>query len=403
MKSLVITYERTADGRSGQYELALNLTDNEATDRHTVQTVIERANGALQQRENRSVVVSHRIVEHVTIAEIMPELSADDQRAAYAAAADKTPGMAPSHNEVAREAQVISNERLREGLTDGSIKHVTLADAHTPLAGVVDAVRSGGDISLDNPHIVEAVGVVLSGNAGDADGDGLISLDEIVSDTPAKKDWNAIREENVAKRTAAFSAGVTAVENVLNGDVPYDLDLFIDLFKTGNPYKMVAYGDEGVERPAWQDGFNRRLYAHYGVETLAGGYDDRPEDVRSAMNGRRADGEHFGNFKEAETAARDLTQAYGIPFWPEDRTASTSPRFAVITGFQVGEPVSYGFNGDSYIAGRITAINDSLRIITVSDGKTERKFWRRKQTASWKFDQTWSLMHGWHTDQNPSF
>lgn len=176
-----------------------------------------------------------------------------------------------------------------------------------------------------------------------------------------------------------------------------------------NPYVMVAYGDEGHERPAWSRGFNKALAEHYGVKLID--RDDIDEDYSGALNGYMPTTAHCSrritNMIEAEEAARKLSEITGVMFWPEDRGSYVSPRYAVIRGFQIGEPVSYGFNADSYPAGRIVSMTGAgtaeigFRIITTRDHKgVERKFWRRGQSGSWKQDGMWSLMHGWHRDRN---
>ena len=77
------------------------------------------------------------------------------------------------------------------------------------------------------------------------------------------------------------------------------------------------------------------------------------------------------------------------------------PRFDVIARPQVGDEVSYAFNGDAYPCGEITAISRTLLKITTSTGDT---FWRQGQTDRWlKTGGTWSLVQGHRNDRNPSF
>jgi hypothetical protein len=83
-----------------------------------------------------------------------------------------------------------------------------------------------------------------------------------------------------------------------------------------------------------------------------------------------------------------------------DNGAYCSPRYDVIELPQVGDDVSYGFNGDSYPCGQIKSISKSLKVITTTGGE---KFYRRKQTGTWKMHKTWSLMKGHHNDRNPHF
>lgn len=107
------------------------------------------------------------------------------------------------------------------------------------------------------------------------------------------------------------------------------------------------------------------------------------------------------NFDAARDFAGDVSKATGEAWLAVDEGEYTSPRYDVIPGWKVGEPVSYGFNGDSYPDGTITQISESHRIITTSSGK---RYFRHKLTRAWKkTGGTWTLMHGHHNDRNPSF
>jgi len=88
-------------------------------------------------------------------------------------------------------------------------------------------------------------------------------------------------------------------------------------------------------------------------------------------------------------------------FTPVDNGPYVSPRFDVVRAPQVGDKVSYAFNGDSYPDGTVTKVSTSLRRVETSTGSV---YYRRKSTASWKKQGgTWSLIHGWHNDRNPHF
>jgi len=76
------------------------------------------------------------------------------------------------------------------------------------------------------------------------------------------------------------------------------------------------------------------------------------------------------------------------------------PRYSVKMAPQVGDEVSYSFNGDTYPCGTITKISDSYKQITTSEG---RKFYRRKLTGAWINNGTWSLVGGHRHEQNPHF
>lgn len=173
-------------------------------------------------------------------------------------------------------------------------------------------------------------------------------------------------------------------------------------FMSGNPYPMIAYGDEGHQRPAWFDGFNSVMAALYGVRRE----EQDQSVVKDALHGISPDGRtRIRSLEEAEEVVAFLKDAgHRVPYWAVDRGSHVSPRYAVMRAFQIGEPVSYAFNGDYYPCGRIVSITGTdNRIITVRDhtGK-ERKFWRRKKTESWKADGMWSLVSGWHNERNPS-
>jgi hypothetical protein len=77
-----------------------------------------------------------------------------------------------------------------------------------------------------------------------------------------------------------------------------------------------------------------------------------------------------------------------------------SPRFDVLRMPQVGDDVSYGFNGDYYPCGKIKSISKTLKKITTTEGKD---FFRRRQSGSWVMNGTWSLIHGTINERNPHF
>ena len=220
------------------------------------------------------------------------------------------------------------------------------------------------------------------------------------------------RAQRIAESKAAYDRGYAHVAAVVAEFGTNDARLLEVAFSRAsefdNPYQMVAYGDEGHERPEWTRGFNRALAEHYGIKVID--RDDIDEDHVGALNGYMPTTAHcsrrIATMAEAVEAATKLSEITGVPFIAEDRGEYVSPRYSVIRAFQIGEPVSYGFNGDSYPCGRIVGMSGKGgdRIITTRDhnGK-ERKFWRRGQSGTWKHDETWSLMHGWHRDRNPSF
>lgn len=222
------------------------------------------------------------------------------------------------------------------------------------------------------------------------------------------------REKQRQETLAAYEEGALAYHAAIRyiSDEPAKEAAARELFETGNPHKMISYADEGHKRPAWFRGLNDAMAALYGVRNIKDA--DKPEHYDSLRNGwDLGTGQRQSNYEDALRVAEHLTTLTKVPHWAEDRGSNVSPRFAVIRGFSIGEPVSYGFNGDSYPCGRIIAMSarpkdaskgEGPRIITVQDHQGVRKqFWRRKKTGSWKHDQTWSLQHGWHSDRNPSF
>lgn len=213
------------------------------------------------------------------------------------------------------------------------------------------------------------------------------------------------REQKKREAAEAYEAGGLAYMEAIRyiSDEPAKEAAAYELFRTGNPHKMVAWGDAGHQRPRWFDGLNDAMAALYGVRRE----EQDQSVVKDALHGISPDGRtRIRSLEEAEEVVAFLKDAgHRVPYWAVDRGSHVSPRYAVMRAFQIGEPVSYAFNGDYYPCGRIVSITGTdNRIITVRDhtGK-ERKFWRRKKTESWKADGMWSLVSGWHNDQNPHF
>lgn len=75
------------------------------------------------------------------------------------------------------------------------------------------------------------------------------------------------------------------------------------------------------------------------------------------------------------------------------------PRYDVIQAPQLGDDVSYSFNGDSYPCGKIITISATMKTIKTSEGKV---FYRHRETGSWK-SGPWSLIQGTISEQNPHF
>jgi hypothetical protein len=105
-------------------------------------------------------------------------------------------------------------------------------------------------------------------------------------------------------------------------------------------------------------------------------------------------------YQRVEDIAKRLTEATGKLYLPTDAGAYVSPRYDVIEAPQVGDEVSYAFNGDYYPCGTIASISSSYRKIVTSEGDT---FWRRRHSGTWLKDRTWALIPGHINKQNPEF
>jgi hypothetical protein len=109
------------------------------------------------------------------------------------------------------------------------------------------------------------------------------------------------------------------------------------------------------------------------------------------------------SFNDAERVANDANA-----FDPENRYvaadsgANVSPRYDVVKAPKVGEPVSYGFNGDYYPCGNIVKVGTGPKMTVTTD--TGEVFYRRGLSGSWiRKGGTWSLVRGIHSEKNPSF
>ena len=70
---------------------------------------------------------------------------------------------------------------------------------------------------------------------------------------------------------------------------------------------------------------------------------------------------------------------------------------------QVGDEISYGFNGDSYPCGTIIKISKTMKKITGSEGDL---FWRDqspRRRTTWRKNKTWTMTRGHTFKQNPHF
>lgn len=110
-------------------------------------------------------------------------------------------------------------------------------------------------------------------------------------------------------------------------------------------------------------------------------------------------------------AAQEVAAALGPKYQATDAGRWTSPRYDVQELPQVGQEVSYTFNGDYYPCGKIVKISEgpAFRKITAKDLNGRRYiFWRRcrdgKPTGgAWVMDGTWSMIAGHVSKTNPEF
>lgn len=107
----------------------------------------------------------------------------------------------------------------------------------------------------------------------------------------------------------------------------------------------------------------------------------------------------FKSFEEVDALAKQFSTAEKT-YLGFDQGESCSPRFGLFEAPNVGDEVSYAFNGDYYPCGTIVKITKGWRI-TTSEGKV---FNRRKQMPGWLMvGGTWRLVHGHVSKLNPEF
>lgn len=128
--------------------------------------------------------------------------------------------------------------------------------------------------------------------------------------------------------------------------------------------------------------------------------------IVSVINGhtKLADGTYgadVSSYDNAVEIAAHLSTLTGKCHLGVDKGEYVWPRFDVIE-FDVkpGTLVSMGFNGDYYPEGAVKKVSDDKRIVTLENGK---RFFRRKLSAAWVHDRTWSLVPGVKDERNPSF
>lgn len=112
-------------------------------------------------------------------------------------------------------------------------------------------------------------------------------------------------------------------------------------------------------------------------------------------------GPDVADYANACEIAAYLTEKTGKCHLGIDKGEYVWPRFDVIEfDVQPGTIVSMGFNGDYYPQGAVKKVSADKRIVTLENGK---RFFRRKLSATWKHEGTWSLIPGTRDERNPSF
>ena len=110
------------------------------------------------------------------------------------------------------------------------------------------------------------------------------------------------------------------------------------------------------------------------------------------------DNQVFNNFDEADAKAKEVTESTG-----EEHIAATYGMndYTIFRMPQIGDEVSYAFNGDYRPCGTIVKITPTKRI-TTSTGMT----FSRISDTKWKQGGkkgTWSMVRGHIDERNPHF
>lgn len=132
--------------------------------------------------------------------------------------------------------------------------------------------------------------------------------------------------------------------------------------------------------------------------------EDRPNTPYTPDLIYRGDIKSFEHAQVLAEQAGDLvaSKLCGKTFLAVDAGSHVHPRYDVILAPRVGEPVSYGFNGDYYPDGYITKIGGTNCSRVYTD--TGSVYNRRRQSGRWvKRGGTWSMVSGHRDERNPSF
>jgi hypothetical protein len=106
------------------------------------------------------------------------------------------------------------------------------------------------------------------------------------------------------------------------------------------------------------------------------------------------------DFATVARLSKYVTAMTGRMYLPVDNGPHHSPRYDIIDAPQVGDEVSYGFNGDYTPDGTVVKVSPTFQITT----STGRKYRRKGSTSGWyQAGGTWGLVRGHIDERNPHF
>ena len=109
----------------------------------------------------------------------------------------------------------------------------------------------------------------------------------------------------------------------------------------------------------------------------------------------------WNTLEDAQFAADFATVFMDVPFLAIDNGEYVHPRYDIIMAPQIGDEVSYSFNGDTYPAGKIVTISKTMKRITTDEGVI---FYGNPETGTWKrTGGTFFLVKGRIKELNPCF
>lgn len=134
------------------------------------------------------------------------------------------------------------------------------------------------------------------------------------------------------------------------------------------------------------------------------------EDRNTPVRAWPVSWENRNDWRTYEQAA-EVAAALGPKYQATDAGPCVSPRYDVIDLPQVGQEVSYTFNGDYYPCGKITKISagPALRRIEATDDNGRKCVFHRRcrdgkpTGGAWVMNGTWSMVQGHHDRRDPEF